>query len=116
MLASAYPDLRESRPGSIQEEALPELRNLVVFDKSGNLEEKLDKLEVKCAVDWREIMAWREDTSEARMQHEITHSLEKDDVINLQFTRLASISVVIVQCIENNVTSGTTGLPKAVSV
>ncbi|KAG9218187.1 hypothetical protein CCMSSC00406_0010219 [Pleurotus cornucopiae] len=98
MLASAYPDLRESRPGSIQEEALPELRNLVVFDKSGNLEEMLDKLKVKCAVDWREIMAWREDTSEARMQHEITHSLEKDDVINLQFT------------------SGTTGLPKAVSL
>ncbi|KAL4259867.1 hypothetical protein AB1N83_010678 [Pleurotus pulmonarius] len=98
MLATAYPDLRESPPGCIQEEALPELRNLVVFDKSGNLEEKLDKLDIKCAVDWREIMAWREDTSEARMQREITHSLEKDDVINLQFT------------------SGTTGLPKAVSL
>lgn len=54
--------------------------------------------DVKCAVDFREILVWREDSAERRRVKDIAAGLNKDDVINLQFT------------------SGTTGLPKAVSL
>ncbi|KAG6865443.1 hypothetical protein C0991_002519 [Blastosporella zonata] len=97
MLAEVLPNLRHSQPGDIQCEELPELRNFVVVDNAGEYSEAIAKLGVKSTIDWREILIWREDAKERGLQREISASLNKDDVINLQFT------------------SGTTGAPKAVS-
>ncbi|KAG6831152.1 hypothetical protein H0H87_006082 [Tephrocybe sp. NHM501043] len=98
MLTEALPNLRHSKPGDIQCEELPELRNLVVVDNAGEYGNDMTKLDVKGAIDWREILIWREDAREKDMQRDISASLNKDDIINLQFT------------------SGTTGAPKAVSL
>lgn len=43
---------------------------------------------LKSAIDWREIMVWREDAKEKQLHKKISASLDKDDVISLQFTRL----------------------------
>ncbi|OSX63486.1 hypothetical protein POSPLADRAFT_1180411 [Postia placenta MAD-698-R-SB12] len=99
MLSEALPDLRNSPAGNIQEPALPELRHLVIVDNTGDLKQFQEEIgDVKCAVDFREILVWREDSAERRRVKDIAAGLNKDDVINLQFT------------------SGTTGLPKAVSL
>jgi len=87
MLSEAFPSVRDSRPGEIQESELPELRNLVVLDDKGEFRAEQSKLGVKSAIDWREIIVWREDTKEKVLQGEITKSLDKDEIINLQFTR-----------------------------
>ncbi|KAJ3729716.1 hypothetical protein C8R42DRAFT_174023 [Lentinula raphanica] len=92
ILLERFPSLTSSKPGEIQEEELPELRNLIVVNNRD--EQEL----VKVAIDWREIILWREDTQEAKLVRDIARGLDKDEVINLQFT------------------SGTTGAPKAVSL
>ncbi|KAH7915059.1 hypothetical protein BJ138DRAFT_1170179 [Hygrophoropsis aurantiaca] len=99
MLTNAFPDLRNSAPGDIQEAALPTLKGLVVVDNTSSPAE-LDKelYDVKCAIDWREVMVWREDGKEQRIIQNSLESQKNGDVINLQFT------------------SGTTGAPKAVSL
>lgn len=97
-LSQAFPQIRSQFPGEIQIEELPELRNLIVVDNAEEEKERLGRLKIKSMVDWREILLWREDTPEERMVTELRSSLRRDDVINLQFT------------------SGTTGLPKAVSL
>ncbi|KAF7350451.1 hypothetical protein MVEN_01350600 [Mycena venus] len=76
---------------------LPTLQNLVVVDNTGQFRQEADKLGLKSWIDWREIMVWDKSSREHNLQQEILSSLQKDDVINLQFT------------------SGTTGAPKAVS-
>ncbi|KAJ3928213.1 MAG: acetyl-CoA synthetase-like protein [Lentinula lateritia] len=91
LFVERFPSLASSNPGDIQELELPELRNLIVVNNDD--EHEL----VKAATDWREIIIWREDTREAKLVRDIARSLDKDEVINLQFT------------------SGTTGAPKAVS-
>ncbi|KAG6861288.1 hypothetical protein C0995_001842 [Termitomyces sp. Mi166 len=98
MLTQVLPNLKYSQPGDIQCEELPELKTLVVVDNTGKYQEELVKIDVSSIIDWREILIWREDTKERNLQHEISASLRKDDIINLQFT------------------SGTTGAPKAVSL
>ncbi|KAK7036621.1 hypothetical protein VNI00_011554 [Paramarasmius palmivorus] len=98
MLASKFPDIKNSRPGEIQEEALPELRNLIVVDNNDAYQDQLRKLEMKSVIDWREVIMWREDTQEKIRVDEISRSIHKDDIVNMQFT------------------SGTTGLPKAVAL
>ncbi|KAH9941177.1 acyl-CoA synthetase [Epithele typhae] len=97
MLCDAFPALAASAPGDIQEEALPALRHLVVVTTSaavwaGALEG------ARPAVDFREVLVWREDGAERKEVVERENGLRADDVVNLQFT------------------SGTTGLPKAVSL
>ncbi|KAJ3783271.1 acetyl-CoA synthetase-like protein [Lentinula aff. detonsa] len=92
ILLERFPSLASSNPGEIQEAELPELRNLIVVNNRD--EHEL----IKAAVDWREIILWREDTREAKLVRDIAQGLDKDEVINLQFT------------------SGTTGAPKAVSL
>ncbi|OBZ78072.1 putative acyl-CoA synthetase YngI [Grifola frondosa] len=99
MLSDAFPALRNSQPGDIQEPSLPELKHLIVVDNLSDMRQlEHDVKDVKCAVDFRETLIWREDTSERWLLEEIMASLSKDDVVNLQFT------------------SGTTGSPKAVSL
>ncbi|THU80525.1 acetyl-CoA synthetase-like protein [Dendrothele bispora CBS 962.96] len=98
MLLEKFPSIRTSNPGSIAEEGLPTLKNLIVVDNDNSYRDQMQKLDVKSAVDWREILLWREDTQEKQAVRDLTRSLQSDEVINLQFT------------------SGTTGAPKAVSL
>ncbi|KAI5834010.1 acetyl-CoA synthetase-like protein [Schizophyllum commune Tattone D] len=98
MLADAAPGIRNSPPGEISDPKLPELCNMIVMDNGGEYTAEVEKLEIRSLVDWREILLWREDTREEKARRVLEKSMGKDDVINLQFT------------------SGTTGLPKAVSL
>lgn len=64
------------------------MKHLVIVDNTGNFKQFASDLEeVKPAVDFREVLVWREDTAEKRKVEEFTNALEFDDVINLQFTR-----------------------------
>ncbi|SJL12833.1 related to Long-chain-fatty-acid--CoA ligase [Armillaria ostoyae] len=99
LLADLYPSIRSAHPGEIQEEALPDLRNIVVVDNEESCRAELDALGVKSLIDWREVFVWRQDRVSLDQQRQAAaDSLYKDEVINLQFT------------------SGTTGSPKAVSL
>ncbi|KAK0203997.1 hypothetical protein DFS33DRAFT_1384269 [Desarmillaria ectypa] len=99
LLVDLYPSIRSAHPGDIQEEALPNLRNIVVIDNEESCRAELDALEVKPLIDWREVFVWRQDRiSLDQRRQAAAKSLHKDEVINLQFT------------------SGTTGSPKAVSL
>lgn len=86
-MAEAFPEIRGAHPGEIQLEDLPELRNIIVVDNAQESHADLAKLHIKSMVDWREVLIWREDAHEARVQSNITAGLKKDEVINLQFTR-----------------------------
>jgi hypothetical protein len=79
MLAS-FPDLKNSKPGDIQEPAIPTLRNLVVVGDPG-------RTEITCVVDWKEVLVWREGSSEEIARKKLSGNLNNDDVVNLQFTR-----------------------------
>ncbi|KAA1476602.1 acetyl-CoA synthetase-like protein [Dentipellis sp. KUC8613] len=102
LLSKELPSLSSQQPGSIQEERLPALRGIAVVDntlgKEGVRPFKEDLEVIKCAVDFREVLVWREKGREERIVREMERSLQNDDVMNLQFT------------------SGTTGMPKAVSL
>jgi hypothetical protein len=89
LLAEALPSLRRFCPGDIQEEALPDLKYIVVVDNTHQPKKFHEMLgEIHCAVDFREILLWREGgTKEHRCVEDTKKSLDKDDVINLQFTR-----------------------------
>jgi hypothetical protein len=93
LLSGAFPALRDSSPGNIKEAALPDLRNLIVVNNTADSRKfRSDLHGIKSAIDWRELMVWREDARQRRSRQEISASLHKDDVINLQFTRLVSSS------------------------
>ncbi|KII91201.1 hypothetical protein PLICRDRAFT_173092 [Plicaturopsis crispa FD-325 SS-3] len=99
VLQAAFPSLSSASPGSIQEEAVPELRNLIVVDNDATPAQWAERMDhVKSVIDWREVMVWREDGGTKTAHERLKSSLSKDDTINLQFT------------------SGTTGSPKAVSL
>ncbi|KAH9077898.1 acetyl-CoA synthetase-like protein [Lactarius deliciosus] len=99
LLAEALPSLRKFSPGEIQEEALPALKHVVVIDNTHEPKRFREMLgDIRCAVDFREALLWSDKGKEGRLVKETQGSLNKDDVINLQFT------------------SGTTGRPKAVSL
>ena len=88
MFAEAFPALRSSAPGSIEEPALPFLKHLVVVDDTPSVKDFELQLEgVRPAVDFREILVWREHSSEQLTVDHIQDSLLPQDVINLQFTR-----------------------------
>jgi len=95
LFADAFPALRESPQGNIQEPALPALRSMVVVNNTPDSTKFQNDLHgLKSAIDWREIMVWREDGKERKLFNEISASLDKDDVISLQFTRLVCVLVV----------------------
>ncbi|CAL1708944.1 unnamed protein product [Somion occarium] len=99
LFSEAFPSFKSSAPGEIQEETLPDLKHLIVVDTTSDFKQfQRDLEDTRCAVDFREILVWREDGSEDRRVKEIGRTLHQDNVINLQFT------------------SGTTGAPKAVSL
>jgi hypothetical protein len=88
MFAQAFPSLANSSPGSIEEPSLPQLRHLVMVDNTPSLKDfqlQMDKL--KCAVDFREVLVWREYASQEKERQSMQASLHKDEIINLQFTR-----------------------------
>lgn len=88
MLSSAIPSLASSSPSGISDAVLPELRSIVLLDNTsgdGRFEAALSN--VKCAVDLREIFTWQQSTHEDERLREISEVMQKDDVINLQFTR-----------------------------
>lgn len=87
MLAEKFPEMCSMHPGELQIEGLPSLRNFIVVDNADESRAELDKLDVKSMVDWREIPIWREGSRETRVQKEVEEGLDKDEVINLQFTR-----------------------------
>ncbi|KAK0480921.1 acetyl-CoA synthetase-like protein, partial [Armillaria novae-zelandiae] len=86
LLADLYPSIRSARPGEIQEEALPDLRNIVVVDNEEACRAELDVLGIKSLIDWREVVSLDQQRQTA------ADSLHKDD------------------------SPGTTGSPKAVSL
>lgn len=117
MLSEKFPEIRSMHPGELQIEGLPSLRNLVVVDNADESHAELEKLEIRSMIDWREIPIWREGSREARIQKEVEEGLHRDEVINLQFTRWAGHPRPNLD--RKMLTmrySGTTGLPKAVSL
>lgn len=87
MLAQTFPEIRSAKPGEIQVEDLPELRNLVLVDNEESAHNDLAQLRIKSMIDWRELLMWRESHGAAQARRDIAARLDTDDVINLQFTR-----------------------------
>ena len=90
LLSEAFPSLKGAEPGNIQEQSLPDLKHLIVVDNhtSGGFQQFERELgDTRCAVDFREVLVWRESGGEDRRVREIGQTLHEDDVINLQFTR-----------------------------
>lgn len=98
ILSSIIPSILSSQPGNISAESLPHLRSLIVVDNAETFHSFKKTIEpVNSAIDFRELFVWSTSTEDAYIR-EVSRIMEYDDVINLQFT------------------SGTTGVPKAVSL
>ena len=96
LLSGAFPALRDSPQGNIQEAALPHLRNLVVVNNTSDVAEFRKELHgLKSAIDWRDIIVWQEDAKERKKHQEIQKTLKSEDIINLQFTRFGVFSLLI---------------------
>jgi len=74
-------------PGDIQEESVPDLKSIIVVDNHDLHKQELQKLGARAIIDWREVLLWRENTSEETQRALLQKSLQPDDVINMQFTR-----------------------------
>ena len=89
MLSSIFPSLSSTPQGQpLSLDRLPDLKSIVVIDDVGggqNLETEMAR--VKPAVDFREILVWREAGHEESEVRKLEASLQEHDVINLQFTR-----------------------------
>ncbi|KAF9645990.1 acetyl-CoA synthetase-like protein [Thelephora ganbajun] len=99
LLTNACPEIANSLKGNIQAEALPHLKHIVIVDNihdARTFQVELDNC--KSAIDFREVPIRNQSSWEERERKTLRISLDKHDVINLQFT------------------SGTTGYPKAVSL
>jgi hypothetical protein len=94
LLAEALPSLRKFSPGDIQEEALPGLKHVIVVDNTHQPKKFHEMLgDIHCAVDFREVLLWQDGgTKENRLVEESMKTLNKDDVVNIQFTRSLSFS------------------------
>ena len=87
-LCDAFPALTNSAPGDIQEAALPDLKNLIVVDNTGDFKLFQEEVaDVRPAIDFREVLVWREDGVEKQRVEELSAGLHNEEVINMQFTR-----------------------------
>lgn len=97
VLASVFPSLSSASPGRpLNLERLPDLRNIVVFndlDSEKDFEEEIGVIQP--AVDFREVLVWRENGHEHSTVQALERSLHEDEVINLQFTRQVITTRVI---------------------
>ena len=94
MLTELIPELKNTPPGQWKNTEFPELRHIVVYDPAAA---ELSERPQAGFLVWQEVIAAAEKTSVQQLQ-EVTASLDCDDPINIQYT------------------SGTTGLPKAVTL
>jgi hypothetical protein len=90
MLSVVMPALTSFSPGSISVEALPQLKSLILVDNVFN-ESSFQKIlsNTKCAMDFREIFVWQDSALDEQIA-QIEQTMDKDDVINLQFTRFVN--------------------------
>ena len=99
ILSAALPALTSTPAGSLNLGELPDLRNVVVVDDMGGGASWQEEIaHVKSAVDFREILVWREDGSEQRNVKELEASLGEHEVINLQFTRYVLLPKRKIMC------------------
>ncbi|KAI9508077.1 acetyl-CoA synthetase-like protein [Russula earlei] len=94
LLAEALPALRRSSPGDIQEEALPDLKHVVVVDNTHQPKKFHEMLgDIHCAVDFREILLWQGgDSRESRI---LTHYNLLNNAISIgQAMRLTRNDIV----------------------
>jgi hypothetical protein len=88
MLSSAFPSIRHASPGNIHEVEVPELKNVVVVDDTNSkVEWEKETVGFRSLVDFRNILIWDEGSIEGEKLRNISTSLNKDDIVNLQFTR-----------------------------
>jgi len=138
LLTDACPEIRNSPNGCIQAEELPHLKvgrkgenllshpanirikqHIIVVDNIHDRQQfqrELDSCE--SAIDFRGILIKNQSSWEERERKTLQTSLDKHDVINLQFTRYQSRHSAYEEKRANQFlfTSGTTGYPKAVSL
>ena len=101
-LCDAFPALANSAPGDIQEAALPDLKNLVVIDNTGDFKRFQEEIaDVRPAIDFREVLVWREDGWEKRRVEELTAGLDNEEIINMQFTRFGCLSFHLLRGTDN---------------
>jgi fatty-acyl-CoA synthase len=92
MLCELVPELKNSEPGSLRPESLPDLRRIVLYDPAEPMETQRPAPGITL---WTEVLAAADAVDPSELEA-VTESLDMDDAINIQFT------------------SGTTGFPKAV--
>jgi hypothetical protein len=86
MLASVAPGLAATRPGdNIEVEELPTLRRILLVDDPASSTHSDSA--IRSLVDFRDVFMWGSGKSEEREMRALEHSLDRHDVINLQFTR-----------------------------
>ena len=49
------------------------------------------KLKMRCLIEWREVLVWREKGWEENEKRDRESRLDKEDVTNLQFTRYRNL-------------------------
>lgn len=97
LLNEAIPSLK-TNGAIISDPALPSLRRVILVDNishSGG-DFSSEKSLLPSAIDFREILVWREDDQIKREVDRIADGLTNEEVINLQFTRF----VEIVPCVK----------------
>ena len=92
MLCELVPELKNSEPGSLRPESLPDLRRIVLYDPAEPMETQRPAPGITL---WTEVLTAADAVDPSELEA-VTESLDMDDAINIQFT------------------SGTTGFPKAV--
>ena len=94
MLQQLLPELSESGDGRLHSAAFPMLRTVVVYDPANP---QASRAPSAGFLTWQQVLRAGEDVTAAALQR-ASESLDRDDVINIQYT------------------SGTTGFPKAVQL
>lgn len=88
LLSSNIPNVTTNR-GPLQDSAVPSLRTIVLVDNlsHNDVDFASEKAKIPAAIDFREVLVWREDDPLKTEVDQLASSLNSDDVVNLQFTR-----------------------------